>query len=249
MKMKSGMMVVTLLLVMFGGIFLADRLGLWATQNDQISSGGGGGSSQETLLVSDPSEIRGSTTFDSLLESFPIDQSVLYAAFMIPESLDPALLRSGDLESLFEETPIEIGNESMKIFIALYLGLDIELEATGFPQSAVDLIIQEQPQLDEAVRSYLEENTVAAKPLENPEIEVEDHEAEEAEEDDEHLIQISGSTLFEDLLDMGLTVEALEDLFGEAYPGDQVRVKDYIEGLGLEYSTLKKSIEALMGGE
>ncbi|OPL07575.1 MAG: hypothetical protein AVO33_04565 [delta proteobacterium ML8_F1] len=248
MKMKSGTMVIILLLVIFGGILLAEQLGLWVTQNDQISSGGNSGQGREVVLVPDPSEIRGSTTFASLLESFPIDQSVLYAAFMIPETMDPALLRSGDLESLFEETSIEIGNESMKIFIALYMGLDIELEATGFPQAAVDLILKKQPELDDAIRSYLEENTVDARPLENPEIEVEDHEAE-AEENSLELIQISGSTLFGDLLEMGLTVEGLEDLFGEAYPGDQVRVKDYIESLGLEYSTVKKSIEALTGEE
>ena len=63
----------------------------------------------------------------------------------------------------------------------------------------------------------------------------------------EHVIvdgTISGKTTFQDLLDWGVTQEAIEEILGSSMPAPAVVIKDYATSQGIEFSTLKTTLQA-----
>jgi hypothetical protein len=54
---------------------------------------------------------------------------------------------------------------------------------------------------------------------------------------------ITGKTTFQDLLDWGMTVEAIQEVIGEDMPAPSTLIKDYAIGKGLEFSTIKSELQ------
>lgn len=160
MKIKSWIMAVLIIVILFGGIGIARLSGLWVTS---YGNGGNGNGQREPIASGSigPEDIRGSFSFADVATAFDIDAKVLLKAFGLPESTNPATLKNKDIEKLYEESGYEVGNGSVKIFIALYKNLPITIDNTTYlPQPAAEAIYAANPDLTAEQIAYLETNTI-----------------------------------------------------------------------------------------
>jgi len=162
MKIKPWIMSVLILVILFGGVGIARLTGLWVTTYG--SGGNGEGNGQRKPIVSgsiSPEDIRGSFSFSDVAAAFNIDTKVLLNAFGLPESTNPATIKNKDIEKLYEESGFEVGNGSVKIFVALYKNLPIAIDNTTYlPRPATEAIYAANPNLTADQIAYLETNTI-----------------------------------------------------------------------------------------
>lgn len=173
MKIKPIWLALIILIIIFGGIGLAQVTNLWNTSFSGGGGGGGGGNGQNGIVaVGDykPDEIRGSFSFAQVASGFDITPEVLLTAFGLPSDLDPANIRTKDLENLYAESGVDVGNGSMKIFVALYKGLPIELDFNNYlPRTAVEAIQKTNPNLSTDQVAFLQSNVIDFQPtMERP---------------------------------------------------------------------------------
>ena len=136
---------ISTVLVILGGIGLAGSLGWWRTSGAGrvpavINQGNFTG-------VYDPADIRGSTSFGTLETYFRIPAALLAQAFGI-QAEDPRLVTAKFVDTIYGEVPglagglIDVGTDAVRLFVARMTGLPYTPEeATGLPQSAIDLIL------------------------------------------------------------------------------------------------------------
>ena len=157
MKIKQMTMGMLILLIFTLGIVATMSLDLWATTSKKIPVKIEEGASSGAY---NPADIRGSYTFQEIAELYEIDLQVLYSAFDIPPETAGSAIKSKDLEGLFEDTGVEIGNGSVKIFVALYKNLPIVLDDNYLLKQAAELIVEENKNLTEEEKAYLETHTI-----------------------------------------------------------------------------------------
>lgn len=144
MRVKTWVLAVVAVAVFCGGIALADALGFWKTTNEKvparISSGDYAGQAN-------PADIRGSYTFTDISKNFGVPLDRLGTAFGIE---NPAQFKCKDLESLYGETEdVEIGTESVRYFVALYLGMEVDdANAAELPRTAAEVLMADVPLTD-----------------------------------------------------------------------------------------------------
>lgn len=154
----SGMVLgITVLGLMFGGISLGSALGIYQTESDKEPARYSEGQAKGAY---DPADIRGSYMLKEVSELFEIDEAVLREAFQIPETADLSVFKSKDLEPMYENAPVEIGNSSLQVFVALYKGLPIALADEFLPEPAVRLIEANNPNLSAEEKAYLASHTL-----------------------------------------------------------------------------------------
>ncbi|MDD3982174.1 MAG: hypothetical protein RBT72_03655 [Spirochaetia bacterium] len=164
-----GIVVVAAIVV---GIAGAKVAGLWKTEGTKqpvaIREG-------EFSGMPNPSDIRGSYTWNDVAEAFGFDVGLLLKAF---GAADP-LLKLNTLETVFEgiELPegTEIGTDAVKLFVSLLTGLPhVAEETTILPFSAIEILKEEgkaSPELiEEAAQRAWIPNGAAATPEAEPTI-------------------------------------------------------------------------------
>jgi len=155
-KVKAIIIAPIVLVLMFGGIMATSALGVYSTENvkepNRIEEGTAAGSF-------DPEEIKGSYSLQEISDLYGIPGEVLIKAFDLPEDTDITIFKSKDLETIYVDTAYEIGNGSLKLFVALYQNLPIGLGDDYLPQTAVDLILEHNLELTDEQKSYLETHT------------------------------------------------------------------------------------------
>jgi hypothetical protein len=165
MKIKPVLLAVLTLVVIFGGIGIAQLAGWWHTSGGAGKQGQGKNNRIVIAGGYTPDDIRGSFSLATVAQAFSIQPDVLLAAFGLPPSLDPAALRTSSLSSLFQASGVDISNGSVRIFVAYYLDLPL---ATGddsyLPESASKLIRQAQPDLSAERQAFLDSHTVDCAP-------------------------------------------------------------------------------------
>ncbi len=252
MIIRSKLLGIITLVVIFGGILGSSAIGLWKT----TSSGGGSKSiilPIENSGLTDPDEISGSTSLCFISDSFDIPVKTLIKAFALPEDINSASFQTKDFESIYPEFEgdQEIGDGSMKWFVALYKGLpyDIETdgEATYLLQPAVD-ILKSEATLSENQIAYLDAHTIEVDfdtqsverdlPEEEPQVK-----EEQTGENTEDGMTVAGKTTFADLLGWGMTQEQIEAIIGGEMPNRLVSVKEYCAEQGLSFGTIKASLQ------
>lgn len=157
MKIKKMTMGIIILLIFTLGIAATMSLNLWATTSKKVPTKIDAGTSSGAY---NPADIRGSYTFEEISALFDIDIQVLYTAFGIPPETEGTSIKSKDLEGLYENAGVEIGNGSVKIFVALYKNLPIALDDNYLLKQAADLIIEANKNLTEEQKAYLETHTI-----------------------------------------------------------------------------------------
>lgn len=224
MKIKSWQIALTVIVVIFGGTMLSGMFGLMGEEDEKTPARYESGEY-------DPYDIRGSYTFGEISEFFSIDIDVLSEAFGVTGDM-----QTKDLESLYGEEEMEIGNSSVQLFVAIYNGIEPLYDEQYFPVSAVT-VLKRDVDLDEDTLSYLESHQIDTEPV------ISDVEAEEGEYEE---ALIKGNTTFGQLLDYGIKKEEIEEIIGAEMPAAAETVRNYCTSNGLTFSDIKYKLESLI---
>jgi len=276
MKIRSKTLGVIIAIVIFGGIMGASALGLWkivSVRNParlQLSESVGetAGESAGTGAYN-PADIRGNHRFSEISEMFDIPLETLSRAFALPADVDPVTFRNQDFDSIYPEFwgEQEIGNGSMKWFVALYTGLPFELEddeedtyllrpAVDILKSNADLSAEQVAYLDAyaieiEIESGLVENNLPEDEVQATEIGIEQGPSENSSREGEtenvdrkqDAMVVAGKTTFADLLDWGVPVEQIEAIIGGEIPNRLMLVYYYCAENGLSFGNIKAALQ------
>lgn len=240
--------------ILFGGIGLSTVLGYWITESARVPTRFSTGEFDGSY---NPADIRGSYRLADIEEAFGIPLDVLARAFGVSELENPGEFAASNLESMYGEQADggEIGTDSLRLFVSLYVGLPYSpQETTRLPSAALieldaKLATADLAALSERVIS--EEQLLIAAPAEVAmlsEAEIEEVAPQLAEERDGEAAVIRGNTNFGQLLDWGLTREQIEEVLGVQMGARLVVVRDFAFDNGLEYGSIRESLQLLLEG-
>jgi hypothetical protein len=139
MKIKPQAAALLVLCIFIAGIAVTSALGLWRTTTSKIPA-----KLKDTQYAEayDPADIRGSYTFSDISRLYGIPLEDLAAAF----SVDPkaaSQFQCKSLESIFGDSPYEIGTASVRMFAAYYLGLPyVPTEESYLPEAAAKILTE-----------------------------------------------------------------------------------------------------------
>jgi len=237
MKVKTSLVAIIVLVTVFGGIALASVLGLWNTVNTKEPARYTSG---EFAGEYNPSDIRGSYTFDEISESFEIPLEDLGKAFAVKDESKFEAFQCKELETIYAASAAEgkeVGTDSVRIFIAFYKSLPIALnDATYLPKPAAS-ILKSKAKLNDEQLKYLETHTVT--PL-DADVPISSSVTESTDK------IIKASTTFKELLDWGVKKADIENTINDKMPDTSKTVKDYAAAKGIEFSTLKEPLQKLI---
>lgn len=237
MKIKSNFLGIIILVIVFGGIFSTSLFNLWRTESSKIPRTITSGEFKGSY---DPDDIRGSYSFNDISELFNIPLEDLRVAFSIPEDIDVTNFKNKDLESLYSNLKTEgkeIGNNSVKLFVAFYSGIYFETkEDIYLPKSALE-ILKEKNKLSEEQIQYLNSHIVDINEFDSVIT------SENREEHNENEIIIKGNTTFKELLEFGLEVNKIEEILGMRLPNPIITVRDFCIENGLAFGDIKNLIQ------
>jgi len=123
MNLTSKPLAAIIFVVLFGGIAFTTAMGWWETESTKEVATFTEG---EFAGQANPADIRGSYTFGDVEKNFGIAPAILAQAFKI-ETDDPAAFAVKSLEEIYAESEFEIGTASVRLFVAFYNGLPIDL--------------------------------------------------------------------------------------------------------------------------
>lgn len=160
MKIKANTLGILLIVILFGGIFASSYMNMWITEStkipDRIEEGDFKGEYN-------PEDIKGSYSFGEVSELFDIPLEDLAFAFGLPKEIEPSEFKNKELETLYEGQEFEIGNGSVKLFVALYKELPYEINEDTFLLTNAVEILKEKANLTKDQLEYLDSHTVEIK--------------------------------------------------------------------------------------
>ncbi len=249
MMLTAKPLAVTVFFVVFGGIALSSLLGWWQTESTKVPATYTEG---EFAGQANPADIRGSYTFGDIANSFDVSPEMLALAFQVTSN-DPAAFAIKELETMYLDSGYEVGTNSVRLFVAYYLGLPFD--TTGLeiylPESAADILLIEADLPPEQL-AYLESYTVDVKPAslsngtidpaQSEESATETESAQPESEAEDYVIK--GKTIFGDLIQWGVPQEIIEQFIGAPMPDPAMKIKDYATANSLDFETLKTQLQA-----
>lgn len=261
MKIKPLAMALVILLVIFGGIGATMAMGVWSTTSNKVPATFKDG---VNAGEANPADIRGSYTFSDISSSFKVDATVLLTTFGFPADKDPAQTKAKDLEARYAGLAHEIGTGSIRLFVALYKNLPIDLDDTYLPAPAVPVILAANPNLTAEQKAHLESHQVdlgpaadgangspvqtsnpsAASPVVSETSPTTIADAQKAPATTEPVV--NGQATFQQLLDAGITRTQIEQALGAPLPPTNQSVRDYCTSKGISFSTVKNTLNALV---
>lgn len=245
MKLTSKPLAIAILVILFGGIMATTAMNWWKTESSKVPAVYTEG---ELAGEYNPADIRGSYTFGEVSELFNIPLADLGAAFKIPAGTDLASYELKSLETLYADSPQEIGTSSVRLFTALYKGLPYDLSDDSYllPQ-AVEILLK-QGQLNAEQAEYLASHTVGstADAIVQPAVAATTVPNATPQTSSEQATDrtVKGSTTFQDLLDWGVSQAEIESILGESMPAAETVIKNYYTDQGLEFSATKSLFQA-----
>jgi hypothetical protein len=247
MNLTSKPLAVIIVVILFGGIAFTTAMGWWQTMSTKEAATYTEG---EFAGQANPADIRGSYTFGDVEKNFGIAPAILAQAFKV-ESGDPAAFQVKSLEEIYGDSGYEIGTASVRLFVAFYNGLPIDLSTDMYlPEEAAGLL--KQRTLTPEQWTYLEAHTVprsASAAVTAPEAGAAPSsestpaaESTSSEESTEKLVK--GKTTFQEILDWGVSQEVIEQVMGKPMPNPLTTVKDFCTEQGLSFETIKPALQA-----
>ena len=250
MILTSKPLAVLVVTILFGGIFFSSAMGWWQTESTKEAAVFTSG---EYAGQANPADIRGSYTFGDVEKNFGVPAALLAEAFRI-QTPEPAAYPVKDLEALYASSPQEVGTASVRLFVAFYLGLPYDLNtAVYLPESAAALLRERN--LTEVQITYLEAHTVPNPPVDVkpaqatplPTVAPEEQPTSQPETKSEGSsdFMVKGKTTFGELLEWGVTREAVEKVLGMSMPDAAgMTIKDFCTNNGLSFETIKPALQA-----
>lgn len=253
MTLTSKPLALLVFIIMFGGIGLSSAFGWWETESTKEPARYTEG---EFAGQANPADIRGSYTFGDVANSFEVTPETLVQAFQISTD-SPSTFAVKELEDIYSASGYEVGTNSVRLFVAYYLGLPFD--TTGqeiyLPKPAANILTNHAMLTPEQLE-YVQAYTMDAKPASisdgetDPDQSVDSasgaestqntSEATESSEDDYF---IKGKTIFGDLIRWGVPQETVEQIIGMPMPDPAMKVKDFALITGLDFETIKTQLQ------
>jgi len=156
MKIRSTLLAILVLGLFISGILLSMALNAWKTKSTKIPVRYASG---EFEGVSNPADIRGSYTLDDITRNFDVPNTVLIQAFALAAETDSEEFRINAFEEMYLPSADggEVGTDSVRLFVARYLGLPYTPEdTTRLPAPAAALLKEKLAAADfEQIKSIL----------------------------------------------------------------------------------------------
>lgn len=247
MKLKNQWLVIAIFVIVFGGVFVFDSLGMWKTESSKevskISEGQFAGEGN-------PEDIRGSYSFNDIDDNFDIEPAILAKAFNI-QSDDPGSIKAKDLETLYTDLgdDMEIGTGAVKQFVASFKGLPYEGE--DYILSSTIAVLKEHDKWSDELESQFSELIIEVDEMNPKSVEYDqsiDSNAQNSEEsaDHEEVIGIKGKTTVSDAISYGITMEQIEEVLGVEVTNENMLIRDICEQNGLSFSSVKDKLSSLL---
>ena len=241
MKLKIWVIAVSTVVIVFGGIGVTMAFNLWQTDSSRVPAKYTSG---KFSGENNPADIRGSYSFEDVETTFGVPVDVLARAFGVDHWENPSSFECRSLHDVYgglEQEDKEIGTDSVKLFVALYMSLPfIPEETTVLPGPAVSLLKQ-LGTLTDLQTAQLEELAIDTQDYQIMETAVT---SEEHAEDDETVVK--GKATFGDLLDWGVTEQHIVSLLGRQMGGSSVSIRDFCQQNQLEFSVVKLGLQKLV---
>lgn len=158
-KLKPHILFIVLVVLLFGGIYGSMELNLWHTESSKVPAKIASGSFKGS---SNPEDIRGSYSFSDISKSFDIPLESLGKAFGLNENDNIAAFKCKNLETKYTDAKangFEIGTGSVRLFVALYKGIPVELEDSYLPNTAIE-VLKAEASLGKDQIEYLDSHSV-----------------------------------------------------------------------------------------
>lgn len=248
MKNSSLIIFISSLLIVILGIFIADQIGFWSTS----SSGDLLTKEENEVLIGNPEELRGSSTFDEIERAFDIPAETLAQAYHF-DTVEPGLLIVSYVSDAFEYLgeEVEIGTGSVRLFIYLYTGMNVSGldEYENLPSTAVDILKEEgrwTSEIESLLATYvieIEKEAMGDEGLST--LMEEDHDEAFQVNSESGLVileEINGKTTIQHIIDAGMTLEAIEALMGIEIKNNNLTLRDLCDQNDLDFSLMKNEI-------
>lgn len=261
LRLKAQGLAVAVIVFIFGGILAGGALGYWKTTASKVPAQFTSG---EYVGQYDPADIKGSYSFKNISDSFGIPVEILSEAFGLDEKEDAGAFQCKTLETRYEalkDKGYEIGTDSVRVFVALYKGLPVELAGTFIPKEAYG-ILERDANLTSEQEEYFSSHIVELRVAEGQQSAEAAMEAVEASpaaneskttdntvnvpQDSVNDRQVRGKTTFKELLDWGLTKGEVEGVISGDMPDTATTIKDYCTEKSIEFSGIKVELQAII---
>lgn len=251
MTPKFNYKTTALLILAVFAIFVSGSkaIGYWSTSASKVPRTIEEG---EYAGAADPGDIRGSYSFSDTEAAFGVPVDVLAQAFQIPDDIDPGAFQNKALEDLYPLEDMEIGNGSVKLFVSLYTGIPYDYESAGdlLPDTAVR-ILEQEGRLSDSARSYLETHTLSMNEVSASEMASESDSlppeaTHDAASDASETPLIKGKTIFQEVLDWGVTQEDIEAVLGQPMGHPLTEIRGFCQENGLEFQSVKAELQTLV---
>jgi len=239
-KLKFPAVAAIALAGVFGGIAVASAFGWWVTESTKqpvkIKQG-------EFAGMPDPGDIRGSYSWNDVSKAFGLPAKTIMAVFGAEDPDSRVSTLEGAFEGLLPEE-VEVGTDSVRLFVALYAGLPHDPEAsTVLPAAAIPVLSRE----GKADAGRIAE--AASKAVELPVAGAAGAGTEASKEGEtDHAPAagtVVGKTTFGDLRAWGYDMAAVEKLVG-GLGKDGVSIRDFCAEKGIEFSSVKAQLQSMM---
>ncbi len=239
MRIKANFAGILLPALFIIGILISSALGYWKTEGSKNPAKYTAGIFEGQA---NPADIRGSYSFSDLEKAFDIPVATLSKAYGFSGSENPAEIKVKDFEAMYGIIgDMEIGTDSMRLFVALYNGLPYEPESdTALPQPAWN-ILKKEGATDTAILEIYGSRVVSLESFDTSG----NNTLTETEHDETESV-IKGKTTFSELLDWGLSKEQINGILGIEMGATGITVRDFCSDQGIEFSTVKEPLQELL---
>lgn len=249
MRLRSLGVAIIGVLVVFGGILVSDAMGLWQSESTKTPAKFSDGAYEG---LPDPGDIRGSYTFQDVENAFDIKAELIAEAFALTTD-SPDSIQAKNLEEIYGEIRegVEIGTGSLRLFVSLYTGLPYESD-DYLLESAVDVLIRED-KWNEEKAAYMVGHILVLDPdfieINNEDNSLDENQirSEDPEEEHEQTVAVRGKTSVKDLMDYGISLEAIEEVLGVSVDNENMLVRDICSQNSLNFSEVKEIFNEMLG--
>jgi len=253
MTLTSKPLAFIIFTIMFGGIGISSAFGWWQTESTKEPAKYTEG---EFAGQANPADIRGSYTFGDIANSFDITPGILARAFQVTTT-NPESFAVKELETMYLDSGYEIGTNSVRLFVAYYLGLlfDTTGQEIYLPRPATDILLNKAT-LSPQQLANIQTHTVDVKPASSVNVETDPAQSTESvpetepihsltdagdSSSDDYLVK--GKTIFGDLIRWGISKETIEEIIGTEMSDPAMKVKDFATANGLDFELIKTQLQ------
>jgi polyferredoxin len=246
MTIKTRTLAVIVLVIMLGGIFFTMLTGWWTTESAKVPRRISEG---ELAGVYDPADIRGAYSFGDIETNFGVPAEFMAESFGFDVRV-AAEHKTKDVgeayEAALEGTGAEMGTDSVRWLVSLYLGYPYDQEATTvLPKRGLDLMLAGGQISQEQYDTLIASHSIDLDGLNTSEAA-----AEEGGSDSGTTgvieVTIRGKDTFSDIMDAGVSAALIEQALGFPIPSKNDVVRDVCEANGVEFSEFKTALGVLL---